>query len=75
VGCDTIQAEVVYTIRREMAVRLADILIRRTGLGSAGPPPDEAVHAAARIAQVELGWDSERAAQEISAISRFYAID
>ena len=75
VGCDTIQAEVVYTIRREMAVRLTDILIRRTGLGSAGPPPDEAVRAAAQIAQEELGWDAERTAQEISAVTRFYAVD
>ena len=73
-GTDTIQAEVVYTIRREMAMRLADVLIRRTGLGSAAAPPDEAVRVAARIAQAELGWDEERTAQEIQEVGRFYAV-
>ncbi|MFL6281036.1 MAG: FAD-dependent oxidoreductase [Vicinamibacterales bacterium] len=74
-GCETIQAEVVYTMRREMAVRLSDILIRRTGLGSASEPPADAARNAARIAQQELGWDAERTTEEISDISRFYAID
>jgi len=73
-GVDTIAAEVVYTIQREMAVRLTDILVRRTGLGSAGRPPEEAVRAAARIARAELSWDDERTAQEITEVSRFYAI-
>jgi glycerol-3-phosphate dehydrogenase len=74
-GTDTIQAEVVYTIRHEMAVRLSDVLIRRTGVGSAGPPPAGAVEAAAHIAQGELGWDAARKAEEIADVKQFYAID
>ena len=73
-GSDTIQAEVVYTIRREMAVRLSDVLVRRTGLGSASAPPDEAVRAAARIAQAECSWDEERTAREIAEVERFYSV-
>jgi glycerol-3-phosphate dehydrogenase len=71
---ETIQAELVYTIRREMAVRLTDALVRRTELGSAGEPSAEAVQTAARIAQSELGWDDARTAQEIDEVARFYAV-
>jgi glycerol-3-phosphate dehydrogenase len=74
-GVQTIGAEVVYTIREEMAVRLADIVIRRTGLGSAGPPPHVAVERCAQIAAAELGWDETRIADEVSKVARFYAID
>jgi glycerol-3-phosphate dehydrogenase len=71
---DTIGAEVVHVIRREMAVRLADIVIRRTGLGSAGLPPAEAIDACARIAAAELGWGEPRVREEIAAVTRFYTI-
>ncbi len=71
---DTIQAEIVYTIQREMAVRLTDVLVRRTELGSAGRPSDEAVRTAARLAQSELGWDDARTVQEMEEVARFYAI-
>jgi len=73
-GTDTIQAEVVYTIRREMAMRLTDVLVRRTGLGSAREPAAEAVRTAARIAQAELGWDDARTTQEIADVAQFYSI-
>ena len=71
-GTNTIKAEVIHTIRHEMAVRLTDILIRRTSLGSAGPPPAEAVQTAARVAQAELGWDASRTSAEIATVKSFY---
>jgi glycerol-3-phosphate dehydrogenase len=70
----TVGAEVVHAIRREMAVRLADIVVRRTGLGSAGAPPDEAVAACARLASAELGWDQSRVTEEIAAVGNVYAM-
>jgi len=73
-GTETIQAEVVYTIRREMAVRLTDVLVRRTELGSGSEPSADAVRTAARIAQSELDWDEARTAREIDEVARFYAI-
>jgi glycerol-3-phosphate dehydrogenase len=69
---ETIKGEIVYTIRREMAVRLTDIIVRRTELGSAGRPPDVAIQTAARIAEAELGWDDGQTAQEIADVGRFY---
>ncbi len=71
---ETIQGEIVYTIRRELAVRLTDVLVRRTELGSAGRPPAEAIQAAARIAEAELGWNAARTAQEIDDVARFYQL-
>jgi glycerol-3-phosphate dehydrogenase len=71
----TLAAEVVYVIRHELAIKLTDIVIRRTGLGSGGHPGDEAVRGCARVAAGELKWDSARAAEEIDAVNRFYRIE
>ena len=70
----TMAAEVVYVIREEMAVRLTDIIIRRTGAGAMGHPGQDAVRACASIAAAELGWSPERVAEEIAALDRSYAI-
>jgi glycerol-3-phosphate dehydrogenase len=71
---ETIGAEVLHVIRNEMALRLADVIVRRTGLGSAGPPPRGAVAQAARIAAEELGWDTRRISEEIAAVESIYAV-
>ena len=71
-GVPTLGAEVLYVIRSEMALRLADIVVRRTGLGSARKPPDAAIAACAGIAAAELGWDAARTADEIAAVHRLY---
>jgi glycerol-3-phosphate dehydrogenase len=70
----TAGAEVVYVIRNEMAVRLTDIVLRRTTFGAAGHPGDEAIREASRIAAAELGWDAERTASEVEHVQRFYAV-
>jgi glycerol-3-phosphate dehydrogenase len=70
----TTGAEIVYVIREELAQRLTDIVIRRTGLGAAGHPGEEAIRACAAIAAAELKWDSSRVAEEIAAVGQFYAI-
>lgn len=71
-GVPTVAAEVVHVIRHEMAIRLPDIVVRRTGLGSAAPPPRDAVEACARLAAAELGWDQARIDEEIAAVDRVY---
>jgi glycerol-3-phosphate dehydrogenase len=74
-GCPTTGAEVVHAIRNEMAMRLSDIVIRRTGLGAAGHPGREAVAACASLAASQLGWNEQRVTAEISAVDAFYAIE
>jgi glycerol-3-phosphate dehydrogenase len=73
-GVDTLGAEVVHVIRHEMAVRLSDIVVRRTGLGAAGRPDDAALAAAARVAARELEWSGDRVDEELKAVADFYAI-
>src|SRR5688500_7743343 len=48
-------AEVVHVIKEEMAVHLADIIVRRMGLGATGHPGKEVLEACASIAARELG--------------------
>ncbi len=62
------RAELVHAIRREMAMTLCDLLIRRTHLfyeaaGHALAEAPEIVELAAR----ELGWDPARQASELAA--------
>jgi glycerol-3-phosphate dehydrogenase len=71
-GVDTLGAEIVHVIRHEMSVRLTDIVVRRTGMGSADPPPRDAVDRCAHIAAEELGWDGARVDEEIAGVARFY---
>ena len=69
-----IGAELVWAARTEMALTLADAVIRRTPLGALGYPGDEAAARAAALVGDELGWAEDQRREEISAVKRFYAI-
>jgi glycerol-3-phosphate dehydrogenase len=64
------RAEVLYAVRAEMAVTLADVALRRTDLAAGGHPGDDALRAAASIMAGELGWSAERQTDEIRAVER-----
>lgn len=65
-----IMAEVVYTIKHEMAISLSDILLRRIRLGLVhqGQALD-AVPKVARLVQNMLGWDDARTMAEVVQIN------
>jgi len=67
-----LQAEVIFAVREEMAVHLADLILRRTELGSAGYPGDSVVEACAQIMAAELGWSVEQKRKEIAAVKAVY---
>ena len=67
-----IAAEIVYAIRDEMALTLDDVVMRRTGIGQLGPPPDETLDTVSKIMAGELGWDEMRRAREISALAPWF---
>ncbi len=69
-----IGAELVQAVRSEMAVTLADAVLRRTPLGALGDPGNEALARAAGIVGDVLGWSDARREDEISAVKRFYGI-
>ncbi|HEY3884496.1 MAG TPA: glycerol-3-phosphate dehydrogenase C-terminal domain-containing protein, partial [Vicinamibacterales bacterium] len=66
-------AEVIYAIREEMAVTLADVVVRRSELGAMQYPGDVLVEPAAALAGDELGWDTVRRAREIALVRDFYS--
>lgn len=59
----------------EMAMTLADVVIRRTGIGAAGYPGDELVARHGSQMQRILGWSADRTASEIAAVKNFYEIE
>lgn len=63
-----IEAEVIHAVRHEMAKNLADIVLRRTELGSAGDPGGDAIERAAALAGSELGWGPDRVDREITSV-------
>lgn len=58
-------AEVVFAVRKEMARHLDDVLLRRTGLGTLGLPPEEKLSSIAEVMAKELGWSEEAKSREI----------
>ncbi|HEU5303611.1 MAG TPA: glycerol-3-phosphate dehydrogenase/oxidase [Gemmatimonadales bacterium] len=64
----TLKAEAIHAVREEMALKLADCVFRRTGLGTAGDPGAQALHACADLVGGELGWGPDRIASEVAEV-------
>ena len=67
-----IAGEVAYAVDRAQAVRLSDVVLRRTPLGSAGHPGRDALDRASAIMGARLGWDDARRAEEMLLVERTY---
>jgi len=67
-GTQVLAAEVRHAVREEMASSLADVVLRRTDMGSLECPPVEALERTASIMAEELGWSGARAASEVEAV-------
>jgi glycerol-3-phosphate dehydrogenase len=63
---DTLAGEVVFSFEREMAETLTDCLLRRTMIGLNGDLAEGDDEIAADIGKRFLGWNEERAANELS---------
>ena len=76
-GSETLVAEVTHAARENMAVRLDDVVLRRTNLGSGSHPGAAAVEQAANRMQELLGWSEQRRREEVAAtestLSRHHA--
>jgi glycerol-3-phosphate dehydrogenase len=73
-SCPTLGAEVVYAMREEMAVTLADAVLRRTEAGVTGHPGRPALERAAALMAFELGWPPAHIEAEIAACDAVYAV-
>lgn len=67
-------AEVVHAVRHEMALRLADVIQRRTELGATGLPSFDVLQKCAKIMGCELGWSIEDQQQEIDWVVQGYPL-
>ena len=66
-GTDTLMAEVTHAVGDEMAVKLDDVVLRRTDLGSGCHPGTAALLAVAERMRALLGWRESRLQDEIAA--------
>jgi glycerol-3-phosphate dehydrogenase len=67
-----LNAEIRHGVREEMAVKLADVVFRRTNLGLVGYPGDETLRICAEIMGQELGWNQTRIRQELEEVQDVY---
>jgi glycerol-3-phosphate dehydrogenase len=67
-----IGAQVLFAVREEMALSLADVVMRRTCIGQIGAPSSAALDAASKIMAAELGWDEARRASEVSSLAPWF---
>jgi glycerol-3-phosphate dehydrogenase len=76
-GTSTLRAEVIHAVQREMAVKLEDVVMRRTDLGSGDHPGNSVVNSIAQMMQAELSWTDQRRNEEIAgtleALTRHHA--
>jgi glycerol-3-phosphate dehydrogenase len=66
--------QLIHAARQEMAVTLADAVVRRTPLGALGLPGDAVLSRAAALMATEYRWDDERRLREIAAVRDFYTL-
>jgi glycerol-3-phosphate dehydrogenase len=64
----TLKTEVLYAVREEMAQKLSDVVFRRTDLGTAGHPGEDALRACAELMATEMEWDAPRLRQELAEV-------
>jgi len=66
--------EVIHAVQHEMALRLADVIQRRTELGATGLPTMATLQKCADLMGCELGWSAQRQQQEIDSLIQAYPI-
>jgi len=71
-GSDVLKAEVVHAVRDEMARKLSDVVFRRTDLGTAGDPGNEAIHSCAEAMRKEIGWTEDQTRDEIKQVDTIF---
>ncbi len=69
---EVLKAEVVHAVREEMAVKLSDVVFRRTDLGSGGDPGGDAIAACAELMAAELGWSRQRLESEVREVQGLF---
>ena len=67
-----LRAQVLHAVNEEMAVKLSDFILRRSGLGSTGKPEGDSLQVSADIMANELNWDENKRVKEIDEVRIVY---
>jgi glycerol-3-phosphate dehydrogenase len=68
-----IRAEVIHAVREEMAVKLQDVVFRRTELGTGENSGRRAIEISADLMAVELGWNRLKIEDEINEVLNIFS--
>ena len=71
-GTDTLRAEVIHAMRHEMAMKLSDVVRRRTSIGTGGLADDSILDEISRLMAKELAWSEEQRRAEIEETREIY---
>ena len=66
-------AEILFAVRNEKVGTLADVVLRRTPLGSLGHPGTVALENVAELVAAELGWSRQRMTAEVEQLDQFFS--
>jgi glycerol-3-phosphate dehydrogenase len=72
-GTNTLLAEIRHAVEQEMAVKLEDVVMRRTELAAGSHPGRRALEAAATEMAKHLRWSDTRMREELSSTERTLA--
>ena len=68
-------AEILHAVQQEMAISLADVVLRRTACGTLGCPPREKLLEIAAVMAPLRGWNDTQAGFEVDNLRKFYQFD
>ena len=69
---NTLEVEVDYAVRHEMARTLDDVIFRRTGLGTIGHPGPKALQRCLDIMAEILDWDEDEQQRQLAMVEERY---
>jgi glycerol-3-phosphate dehydrogenase len=74
-GSAVLRAEIFHAIQKEMALKLSDVVFRRTGLATGENPGDSALSVCGEIMAMEMGWSQQRLNEEIEEVKKTFPHD
>lgn len=69
---DVLAAEIHYAMESEKAFTLTDVILRRTGLGHLGSPPQESLDYCLDMMGSHYQWNDDRRSHELQSIRKSY---
>ncbi|MBI4521549.1 MAG: glycerol-3-phosphate dehydrogenase/oxidase [Gemmatimonadetes bacterium] len=72
---ECLEAEVAFAVEREMGLRLDDVVLRRTGLGTVGHPGTACLRRCGDIMAGLLGWSPAQAAAEVDRTAALLTVE